>query len=139
MPGLKAGIYSWLSNVSGITDLVGSRIYPSVAPASAALPFITFQRIGFNEDVQLRDAGFLYSPIQVDIWGASSLETENVFEALNTEVQAQIAAAYANDLGSVNIRNLLITNALDGFEPPDEGKEIAVHRITVELDIWHEQ
>lgn len=41
-------IYSLL-NVTGVTDLVGTRIYPNTAPQGAALPYVVFQWMGGSD------------------------------------------------------------------------------------------
>lgn len=38
-------IYSTLSGASAVSSLVGTRIYPYIAPENASAPFITFQAI----------------------------------------------------------------------------------------------
>jgi len=42
---IETDLYSTLSNDAGVTAICGTRIYPSLAPESAALPFITYQLI----------------------------------------------------------------------------------------------
>ena len=42
---IETDLYSTLSNDAGVTAICATRIYPSLAPESAALPFITYQLI----------------------------------------------------------------------------------------------
>ena len=42
---IETTLYSTLSNASGVTALVSTRIYPQVAPDNAATPYITYQVI----------------------------------------------------------------------------------------------
>ena len=45
---IETTVYSTLSGASGVTNLVSTRIYPLMAPDSAAVPYITYQVIAGN-------------------------------------------------------------------------------------------
>lgn len=42
---IESTLYSTLSTTAGVTSLVSTRIYPQVAPESAALPYIVYSTI----------------------------------------------------------------------------------------------
>jgi len=42
---IETTLYTALSTTSGVTNLVSTRIYPQVAPDSAAVPYVTYQVI----------------------------------------------------------------------------------------------
>ena len=42
---IETDLYATLSNDAGVSALVGTRIYPSLAPESAALPRIDYQNV----------------------------------------------------------------------------------------------
>lgn len=45
---IEEAIFARLSNFTGLTDLVGSRIFPIHAEQGDAMPFVTYQRISTN-------------------------------------------------------------------------------------------
>ena len=42
---IESDLYTTLSNDAGVSALVGTRIYPNLAPESATYPYITYQLI----------------------------------------------------------------------------------------------
>ena len=50
MDALEDAIHDTIAAASGITALVGSRIYDQPAPAGAVYPFVTFSYAGGGED-----------------------------------------------------------------------------------------
>ena len=116
-----------LSADSGITALVGGRIFPVIAPEDAALPRITYVVVAGEPQVSLD--GFTSNTtryvVQVDCWARS-------FNA---------AAALA-----LAVRNRLKTNAasfkiviteyplLDDYED-----DVKIYRRSVQAACWHQE
>lgn len=133
MADLKAGLYSFLTGNATITTQVGARIYPTIAPAGADTPYVVFTRIGFQEHAALAGQLGLYeTPLQIDIWGKSSLEVDNAFLAFQS-----VLDGYRGLWGSVDIRDARITSVLDGFEAPSDGLEDGDYRTLINLDVWY--
>lgn len=133
MPDLKTALYAYLFSNGAIVGQVGQRIYPTIAPSSAQLPYIVFNRFGFLQHGHLSGQANLYeSPLQFDIWGSSSLQAENVFTALQSEIDG-----FQGMWGGVLIRVARISSALDGLEEPRDGKEDGDYRITVNVDVTY--
>lgn len=61
---IEAVLFTRLSTFAGLTALVGTRIYPSVAPQNVTAPFVTYRRIsavrrsGFGQDIGIVSARF---------------------------------------------------------------------------------
>ena len=53
LPDTRRGLYNKLSGDSGITALVSTRIYFQQAPASAALPYLVFDRVATSHNNEL--------------------------------------------------------------------------------------
>jgi len=48
---IEEDLFSYLKSQSGLTNLVGNRIYPLVAPDDATLPYVVYQKISSVEGV----------------------------------------------------------------------------------------
>lgn len=133
MPDLKAGLYSFLTGNSTITDQVGTRIYPTIAPASAIYPYAVYTRIGFQEHAGVNQQTGLYEePLQIDIWGSSSLQVDTAFRAFQS-----VLDGYQGVWGTIDVRDARITSVLDSFEAPSEGLEDGEYRTIINMDVWY--
>jgi len=129
---LKVGLYAFLTGNSNVTDEVGTRIYPLLAPATAALPFMTYQRIARQETAHLTGLSQLvFAAYQFDIWGSTVAEAEDALLAILAELDG-----YRGLMGTVRISRLLVTSILDGLEDPSDGRTLGIWRHTITADIW---
>jgi len=118
----EESIVARLAATTGVTSLVGTRIYPMQAPQTAALPLVTYQRISTVRAGSLRGSGGLADPrIQVDCW--------------------------AENYGAVKALADQVRRALDGYAAPgvvalilgehdlldDEGRR---HRVSQDYSVW---
>lgn len=132
MADAKAAIYSWFVAQSSLNALVGTRLYPLLAPATAPLPYITFQRIGEQTEAHLTGlAGLTNAQYQFDVWGKTPAESETVLLAFQ-----QAADMYRGLMSTVPIRQLTITTIIDGLEDPSEGLTQGIWRHTILADLW---
>ena len=66
---VEAALFNYLSGISGIAAIVGTRIYPLEAPQNGAFPCITFQTISFQHTNSLEgSSGLGAARIQVNCW-----------------------------------------------------------------------
>lgn len=90
---LEADIYNALKT------LAGGRVYPDVAPAGAALPYITWQQIGGYEpafiDGQVADK--CRALIQINVWNTSRLSCNTLARQAKT---ALVSALYGEAEGA---------------------------------------
>ena len=78
-------LYSTLTTKNGVTALVGTRIYPLQAPASATLPYAVYQRISTEVTNCLSgDAGLDFPLFQITSWSASRSEAMACATAIRT-------------------------------------------------------
>lgn len=82
---LEADLYTKLSSLTALTAIVGTNIYPILAPETQEAPFVTFVRVAetWNENmVSAGNCGW----ITMDIygWGATALQALSINEAIIT-------------------------------------------------------
>lgn len=132
MANFRAGMYSYLSADAGLTAAVGGRIYPTLAPSTAPLPYVVYQRIDEEESGHLGGlSGLSRATYQFNIWGRTEQHVETVLQALKLALDR-----YRGLMGSVPVVECRITSILDGLEPPVEGETQGIPQRTVTADLW---
>lgn len=80
---LKSDLYSHLKADSGVSALVGTRVYPMKAPQNVVKPYITYQAISDNSDQCLGGSTFQrVTRFQVDCWSTTYSEADAIKEAV---------------------------------------------------------
>ena len=66
---IEALIYTRLSGFAGLAALVGTRIYPNVAPQNVAAPYIVYRRVTAGRPGAMQaDTGIVRGRFQVDVF-----------------------------------------------------------------------
>lgn len=131
---IESALYSYLSNKASITSLVSTRIYPQVAPNSAAYPFITYNVINEEPTHSMSGAvGLTHLTVQIDVWCNTVANRVAVSEALRNALDGFTGAMGAENL---SIRNCFLENRTNFNETDGEGKT-PVYRSSMDFSIWH--
>lgn len=121
MAQLEASIFTALSGASGVSTIVGSRVYPLVIPQGAALPAVTYTRISGPLEMSLSGGAGLESVrVQIDAWSTTYASAKSLAAA----IRAAMLAATAFKVASVSDRDL--------FED-----ETSVFRVSADFTVWH--
>jgi hypothetical protein len=111
---------------------VGARIYPEIAPATATLPFVTYQRLEAYEERHLVGLSRLTrTTYQLDAYGQTPSQVEPVALALKTALDG-----YRGPMGTVAVEESAVMSILDTPEPPLEGETQLVRRRTLTVNLW---
>jgi hypothetical protein len=130
---IKDAIYARLASWSGLTALVGTRIYPTQADQRAPRPYVTFFEIKADGPVHVMAAlpTLDSTLIQFDAWGETQEAT--------MEISEQIVAAmrgFTGHMGATDgpyVSSCLDKASWDLFE----GDSKTYHR-AVEFNIYHD-
>ena len=83
MADVAIGVRAYLLAESGITDLVGQRIYTDQLPQRATMPAIVMNQLFATHDHQLSDlAGLAHARIQLECYAATRLVANSILEAI---------------------------------------------------------
>lgn len=132
---LKTALYSYLSGQSGLTNLVGTRIYPDIAPANASLPYVIHQYVSADHVRHMGGTSdFASRRVQFDVYGATAVSVDNVFAQLRTALEAK--------RGTIGSENLVVLSSgieseRDDYVDPIDGSQTGKHRRTIDFIIWH--
>ena len=74
--------------------------------------------------------------VQIDAWAFLVAERQAIGEAIRNALDG-----FVGDLGAENlvIRNCFLRNRTTFEEPDKQGKNLPVHRSSLDFSIWHEQ
>lgn len=80
---IEQALHDKLADTAGVSALVGSRIYPLLAPQRATRPYVTYQRISTERDFALDGGvGRAQGRIQIDAWAETQLGARAVADAI---------------------------------------------------------
>lgn len=116
---------------------VGTRIYPVIAPASAALPFVTWRRSGVQRQQTL--GGPMGMPdvlLTVDIYAVTYEAVRDIADRVRSCLDG-CGGTLAN---SVLVENVSLENEVDGFVQLAGGDVPPVYSVTQTYSVlWQEQ
>jgi len=95
---IESTLFAALNNDATLTALVGSRIYPQVAPDNAAVPYMTYQLIATEAHNKLSAApGSERKLLQVNCISNSYAEAKSMAEASKAAINGTVG--YLNGEG----------------------------------------
>jgi hypothetical protein len=125
-----------LKAAPAVAEIVGDRVYPVLAPASAAIPFITWRRQAVQREMTL--SGPLGMPtvtLAVDMYA----ETYEAVRELADRCRATLDG-FGGSLGNfISVRNVSLLNESDGFVQLAGGDLPPVYSVTQTYTVlWQE-
>lgn len=118
-----------------LARLLGYRTYPVLAPMSAALPFVTYQRslIERNQTLSL-PVGVPRVSVEMATYAATYEAAREVADALRSALDGWSGSAYG-----VEVKHVALETERDGFVQLDGSELPPVYQITQTFDVaWQE-
>ena len=116
-------VYTTLHGYSGVSNLVGTRIYPTIVNQDPTYPCITHFRVSESGQIAIGGAVGLINPTwQVDAWATTYSDAD----ALMTQIKAAMAAA--------TLFKSVFVNQIDNIDRY-EG-DLGIHHILAEFSLW---
>ena len=132
MSDIAAAVRARLLLVSGVTDLVSTRIYFDNLPQGATLPALTVERAGEEPTRSLTAASSLTRVTTlVTVYAASHTSAASVGDAVHAALEMQ-----SGTWNSVTIRRALVTGTNDIIESPQDGSDAYRHVRIMTLGVW---
>lgn len=124
-----------LVNDASVSALIGSRAYPVLAPAEAALPFLTWRRSAVQREHTL--AGPLGMPtvlMAVEIYAATYEGVRDLADKCR-----RVLDGYGATVDNTEVKNVSLDNEADGFVQLAGGDIPPVYVVTQTYSIrWQE-
>jgi len=129
---MKSGLVALLSTEATITAICGTRVYVTKAPQKAVFPYVIITQMSSQENASLDGAtGKLrFITFDIDCKSKTSVQAESLGNAVRTFIQDYTGAA-----GNFTIGAVIINDESDSYEPPDDGSDVGVHVVTLDLDV----
>ena len=131
---MKSGLVSLLSSEATITAISGTRVYIQRAPQNAAFPHIIITQMSSDENGTL-DGGsgqLRFLDFDIDCKAKSSVTAESLGNAVRTYIDD-----YSGTAGSSTIGAVLMNDESDDYEPPQDGSDVGVFVVTLDVTIHY--
>ena len=113
MASAETALYSLLSSASGITSLIGLRIYPGIAPQTAREPFIVFRLVSdppvrvMGGDTTLRHPRF-----SIFVHAGEYDEVKTIRDAVQTAMRDK-----SGTYDTLTVQHIYYEDENDGYDP----------------------
>lgn len=116
-----------LENAPGVADLLAGRVYPVIAPASAALPFATWRRVGVQREMTLNGpTGMPTVTLSLDIFGETYTAVREIADRCR-----EVLNGFTGGVGNyVQVAIVSCLNESDGFVQLAGGELPPVYSVT---------
>jgi hypothetical protein len=119
-----------------VAELIGDRVYPVIAPASAAIPFVVWRRQAVQRDATLSGpSGVATVTLAVDMYATTYEGVRELADRCR-----QTLDGFNGALGNwISVRNVSLLSESDGFVQLAGGELPAVYSVTQTYTIlWQE-
>ena len=129
---MKSGLVALLSTESTITAICSTRVYVSKAPEKALLPYVIITQMSSEENPSLDGASgkLRFITFDIDCKSKTSVQAESLGNAVRTFIQD-----YTGSAGNYTIGAVIMNDESDSYEPPEDGSDVGVHVVTLDLDV----
>lgn len=135
MKSPEAVLRSALLANATVAGLVGSRVYPVLAPASASLPFVTWRRSGIEREQTLGvPMGVPRVTVEFSIFGTTYNEARELADAMRL-----VLDGYAGTADNTQVRQTALENEVDDFVNLQGSDLPPVYQITQTYDCWWQE
>lgn len=111
---IGAMVYTAVHGITGVSNVVSTRIYPIEAPQDASLPYVIYRRVSDVPDYAGNTEGLRSARIQVDCWAATYGAAQTLGDAARAGLSAYQAASGPRVAGCYIDNAVDITDTRDG-------------------------
>lgn len=131
----EAVLRSALVGATAVTSIVGTRVYPVLAPASADLPFVTWRRQAIRREQTLSvPMGVPRVSVEYSIYGTTYEQARETADAMRV-----VLDGYGGTSDNVTVKQTSLEDESDDFVTLAGADLPPVYRITQTYDLlWQE-
>lgn len=131
----EAVLRTALVGQTAVTSIVGTRIYPVLAPASASLPFVTWRRTAIEREQTLGSPmGVPRVSVDYSIFAATYEQARDVADAMRL-----VLDGYGGSANNTEVKQTSLENESDDFVTLAGADMPPVYQITQTYDIWWQE
>ena len=130
---IRSALRQHLLAQTTVTDLVGQRIYPIIAPQTGELPCIAYRKIeGGHEHLVTGSAGHARPTFTLTVWALDPDTVDDIAEALRLVLQGANAT-----WGAYQVTGLTLDGDSDEWVDPNDGEDNGVYGCTLRISFRH--
>lgn len=127
---IEQAILDELIGTSGVTDLVGTRIYYVKAPQNVTTPYVVFTKVSApREHDHDGSAGLVGARFQFSVFAKTYYETKQIAVQIQTVLQA-----YSGTMGEVVVNGAFYQNEVDFWE-----EDTKLYHVACDYLIWYNE
>jgi hypothetical protein len=128
----EAALRTALVGATAVTTLIGTRIYPVIAPVEANLPFVTWRRVQIQRQQTLANPmGVPRVTIDYSIFGATYDQARRASDAMRV-----VLDGYRATVDNTVIQFASVENESDDFVTLTGTELPPAYQITLTVDTW---
>lgn len=117
---------------AAVNALVGTRIYPVLAPASALLPYVTWRRSGIQREQTLGSPmGMPRVSVEYSIYGTTYEEARQLADAMRV-----VLDGYGGTSDNTEVKQASLEDESDDFAQLAGADLPPVYQVTQRYDVW---
>jgi len=133
MASVGQAIYNHLKASSDVTNIISTKIYPSVLPQGGSLPACTYSQIsGVRIHAMGQDPGLTHPRYQISSWSTSYSQVHSLAEKVRQSLQDYSGTTG----GGVNIQRIFFDQETE-LPEVDQDSRLVTYQIAQEYIIWY--
>lgn len=134
---MKDALFEELKDNTGVSALVGTKVFYGVTPESRLLPAIIINQIGGDHDHHMGGAnGLTRRDVQITSYAKKPKDAEAVAESVRNAIDG-----FHGTMGTVvtaNVRTSHLSSAIDTIEPAASSKQSeSIFGVNQSWTFWH--
>jgi len=118
-----------------VSGLIGTRVYPVLAPATASLPMVTWRRTGINREQTLgAPMGVPRVTVEYSIYGTTYEQAREVADAMRV-----VLDGYGGTADNTTVRQTSLEDESDDFVTLAGADMPPVYQVTQRYDVWWQE
>ena len=128
----EKGLLDALVSATAVTSVVGTRIFPLLAPASSALPFVTWRRTGIERTQTLGSPhGVPRVSVDYTVVAATYNQAREAADAMRRTLDG-----YGGTVDNTVVEQVSLENEVDDFVTLAGSDQPPSYSVTQSYDIW---
>lgn len=135
MKSPEAVLRSALVANNAVATLIGTRIYPVIAPATATLPFVTWRRVAVRRQQTLAaPMGMPVTSVEYSIFGLTYEQARDVADAMRS-----VLDGYGGSANNTEVKQTSLEQESDDFVTLAGAELPPAYQITQQYDVWWQE
>ncbi len=132
MAEVEQGIYARLTGQTGVTNLVGTRIYSGIAPLNASFPYLVYLKTSAPGIHAMKADPSLARPhIQILSWSTSYSQIKSIALQVRTALRD-----FSGSTGGISFQRIFFNNEGDLVEVDPKTMRVR-YQVTQDYTVWH--